>query len=232
MNTQRRAEVAAEPTYVRLAPFVITSIIKATVTPDDVHNFISRMKQYPFAAIAVDLPYVSLARELLEDTGIGVCTVASYPLGGMTTEVKKKQVKFAKRSGATEIDVSMNYLAIKGHNFDEVENEAKSLLDVAGNLKIIVIPQVPILTNYEKAKACETLLKAGVNTIKTASGFGWKTELEDVLYLKRLFGDDLHVEASGGVRTPTDALAMLKAGAEKIHTSTPLSVLGLEKGGG
>jgi len=226
--TQRHGEVAWESTHVRLAPFVITSIIKATVTPDDVYNFVSRMKQYPFAAIAVDLPYVSLTRELLEDTGIGVCTVASYPLGGMTTEVKRKQVEFAKSIGASEIDVSMNYLAIKGNNFDEVEKEARSLLDVAGNLKLIMIPQVPILTNYEKAKACEALLKAGVNTIKTASGFGWKTELEDVLYLKRLFGDDLHVEVSGGVRTPAEALAMLKAGAEKIHTSTPLSVLGLE----
>lgn len=214
--------------YVRLAPFIITSIIKATATQNDVRVFISRMKRFPFAAIAVDLPYVRLARELLEGTGIGVCTVSSYPLGGMTTEIKRKQIEFAKKSGASEIDVSMDYLAIKGGNFEKIEKEARVLLDAADGLKLIMIPQVPILTNYEKAKVCESLLKVGINTIKTASGFGWKTELEDVSYLKRLFGDDLHIEASGGVRTPEDALAMLKAGAEKIHTSTPLGVLGFE----
>ena len=219
-----------EPTTpMEMAKYVITSLIEADVTAEDIAHFVDEIKPFSLVSFAVDLPYISLAVDLLKDVPTQVTAVCSYPLGGMTTEVKLEQVKYARQQGAYDIDVSMNYLAIKSGDFSTVEEEVRRLVDAAGDLKIVVVPQVTILTNDEKARTCEAVLKGGCKTIKTASGFGWKTEVEDVLFIKRLFGDAIHIEASGSVRTKQQALAMIEAGAESVHTSTVFQVLGIDK---
>jgi len=212
-----------------LSAYIISSLIEADVTEADIVSFVEEVKPYRFPSLAVDLPYIDLLNELLEGTETRTTTVASYPLGGMTTEVKVRQVEFARHHGAYDIDVSMNYLAIKSGDFAAAQEDVRRVVDAAGPLKIVMIPQVAILTNEEKARTCEALLKAGCTTIKTASGFGWKTEVEDVLLIKRLFGEDIHVEVSGGVRTFDDAIRMLDAGAERLHTSAAFQVMGIDK---
>ena len=213
----------------RLAPHIVSSLIEADVTKADIAAFVEDVKSYRFPSLAVDLPYIDLLNDLLAGTDTRTTTVSSYPLGGMTTAVKVRQVEYARDHGAYDIDVSMDYLAIKSGNFAKAEEDVRRVVDVAGPLKIVMIPQVAILTNEEKARTCEALLKGGCTTIKTASGFGWKTEVEDVVLVKRLFGDDIEIEVSGGVRTTNDASAMLAAGAVRLHTSTPFRVLGLDK---
>jgi len=212
-----------------MAKVIISSLIEANVTASDINQFVNDVKPYGFASLAVDLPFIDLTVDLLEDVPTRVTSVASYPLGGMTKEVKTRQVEYARDHGAYDIDVSMNYLAIKSGDFGTVEEEVRQIVDAAGNLKVVMIPQVTILTHDEKARTCEALLKGGCKDIKTASGFGWKTEVEDVVFIKRIFGDDIHVEVSGGVRTHQDAIAMLNAGVERIHTSTAFQVMGIDK---
>ena len=219
-----------EPTGpAKMAKYVITSLIEADVTSEDIAHFVDEIKPFGLVSFAVDLPYISLAVDLLKDSPTQVTAVCSYPLGGMTTEVKLEQVKYARQQGAYDIDVSMNYLAIKSGDFSTVEEEVRRLVGAAGDLKIVVVPQVTILTNDEKARTCEALLRGGCKRIKTASGFGWKTEVEDVLFIKRLFVDDIQIEASGSVRTKQQALAMIEAGAESVHTSTVFQVLGIDE---
>ena len=209
-----------------LAPYVSTSMIEADVTEKDITDFVETTKRFAFASLAVDLLYIDLMKKLLEGSERRITTVSSYPLGGMTTDVKLKQVAYARDHGAYDIDVSMNYLWIKSGRFDKAEEEARRIVGEAGPLAVVMIPQTAILTNEEKKQACEALLKGGCTTIKTCSGFGWKTEVEDVQYIKRLFGGDIEIEVSGGVRTHDDTVSMLTAGAVRLHTSTPMQVLG------
>ena len=219
----------ATPKPADLAPYIISSLIEADVTEADIEAFVDDVKPYAFPSLAVDLPFIDWLKGLLAGGNKKVTTVSSYPLGGMTTAVKAKQVEYARDHGAYDIDVSLNYLAIKSGDFTSVEEEVRTLVDTAGSLKVVAIPQVTILTSEEKARVCDALLKGGCTTIKTASGFGWKTEVEDVVLIKRLFGKDIHIEVSGGVRTYDDAIAMLAAGAERLHTSTAFQVMKLDK---
>lgn len=209
-----------------LAPYVSTSMIEADVTEKDIVDFVEATKGFAFASLAVDLLYIDLMKKLLEGSERRITTVSSYPLGGMTTDVKLKQVAYARDHGAYDIDVSMNYLWVKNGDFKAVEQEVRQIIGEAGPLKVVMIPQTAILTNEEKKQTCEALLKGGCTTIKTCSGFGWKTEVEDVQYIKRLFGGDIEIEVSGGVRTHDDTVPMLTAGAARLHTSTPMQVLG------
>ena len=214
-----------------LAKRIITSILDTEATTRDVVDFIAKLKPLPFYGVAVDLTYIATARKELEDSRIKVITVSSYPLGGMTLPVKVKQFQYAIKEGAAEIDVCLDYYALKSKRYTDVENELKALIDCASNkIKPVFIPQFSILTNDEKRKVCELILKAGGSTVKTNTGYGFNTDVEDIKLIKREFGDDLELEASGGIRTAKQAVEVLEAGCTLIHTSTPFQIVeGLEE---
>lgn len=204
-----------------------TSILDTQATRDEVRTFALDCCRWPFYGIAVDLIDVSLAKELLSGSGIKVMTVASYPLGGMTTAVKRSEIKCAISAEADEIDACLNYFELKSGHIDRVEQDIAGLVEACGDrIKLILIPQFAILTNNEKVRICESMLKHGVHNLKTNTGYGYNTLVDDVVFIKRRYGDEMNVEVSGGIRTRADAEAAIGAGACLVHTSTPFEVIG------
>lgn len=201
-----------------------TSIIEPNASQEEVILFINTMKQYPFAAIAVDLYYLPLATKLLEGTPIDVCAVISYPLGGLPTPVKIKQAEWAVKNGADELDVAMNMCAFKSGDYDALKKEIEAIVEVAGDRIVKIIPMTAKLNPQEIKLACKIVKDAGANFIKTNSGFGQITAIDHVKIIKEEFGDSLRVMVAGGVRNAEIAFAMLEAGADRIATSTPLDV--------
>jgi len=208
-----------------LARTIKTGIQGTDLTEDEVRQAIEKAKQYPFVAYAVDAPYLELARELFEGTGVLLTAPVAYPLGGITLETRLDQIAFAIKVGADEINASLNFNAIKSGDFSTVLDEMKRMVEAAGDsLDVIVIPQLHILTNEEKLRLCHVILEGGCNAIKT-NGHGSLCRPEDITLLRREFGNDLSIEASGGIRTTAQAAELLELGANFIHTSTPYSVL-------
>ncbi|GAJ10120.1 unnamed protein product, partial [marine sediment metagenome] len=74
-------------------------------------------------------------------------------------------------------------------------------------------------------KVCDLSIRTGCNVIKTNTGYGYNTIVEDILIAKRIYGSDLEVEASGGCRTREQAKQILNAGSSVIHTSTIFNIL-------
>ncbi|MBQ4416755.1 MAG: deoxyribose-phosphate aldolase, partial [Butyrivibrio sp.] len=94
----------------------------------------------------------------------------------------------------------------------------------SGIVKVII--ETCLLTDREKVTACECAEEAGAAFVKTSTGFstGGATA-EDVALMKKTVGDRLKVKASGGIRTHADALAMIKAGADRIGASSGIALL-------
>ena len=208
-----------------LARLIKTGILGVDVTEEDVRSDIEKAKGFPFSAYAVDLSYLELARELLEGTRILLTAAVSYPLGGMTLATKLDQIRFAVRVRAEEINATLNLSAIRSGDYASVRSELEAMAETAaGGIDVIVIPQFDILTSEQKLKTCETILEAGVRAIKT-DGHGGLCRPEDILLVRRALGRDLSIEASGGIRTTQQALELLDAGADFIHTSTAYSVM-------
>jgi deoxyribose-phosphate aldolase len=208
-----------------LAQLIKTGILGVDVREEDVRTDIARARGFPFSAYAVDLSYLELARELLDDTKMLLTAAVSYPLGGMTLATKLDQIRFALRVRADEINATLNLSAIKSADYASVRAELEAMVDLAGGaIDVIVIPQFEILTSNEKLRTCETILEAGVRAIKT-DGHGGLCRPEDILLVRRAFGREISIEASGGIRNTGQALELLDAGANFIHTSTAYAVL-------
>jgi len=123
--------------------------------------------------------------------------------------------------------------AAKDGNWEFVEADIKAVVNAAhesvpGKSALIkVIIETCLLTDEEKVRACEAAMRAGADYVKTSTGFstGGATA-EDVALMRRTVGDKLGVKASGGVRTPEDAEAMINAGASRLGTSNGVKLLG------
>ena len=77
------------------------------------------------------------------------------------------------------------------------------------------------LTDEEKVKACECILEAKADFVKTSTGFSTNgATFEDVALLKQTVGDRCYIKAAGGVRSRDDFEKMISLGANRIGTSS------------
>ncbi|MBN1858863.1 hypothetical protein JW848_06630 [Candidatus Bipolaricaulota bacterium] len=214
-----------EWTTERFAQTIKTGVLGTGVTEATVREAIARVKAFPISAYAVDMPFLPLAKELFAATGVLITAAVGYPLGGMTLATKLDQIQFALDQDFDEINPSLNFCAIKSGDEEEIKRELAAMKDlVAGELDIIVIPQYHILTNVEKLWVTELVLASGIRGIKT-NGHGGVCLPEDITLIKREFGDDVTLEASGGIRRLDDAIHLLELGASFIHSTSGCDII-------
>jgi deoxyribose-phosphate aldolase len=203
------------------------TLLKADATKAEIIKLVEEAKEYLFASVCVNPTWVRTAAEMLTDTlEVKVCTVIGFPLGASTPETKAFETKNAIDNGANEIDMVINVAALKDHQDDLVEKDIRAVVEAAnGKALVKVIIETCLLTKEEKIRACEISVKAGVNYVKTSTGFstGGAT-VEDIRLMRQTVGPEIGVKASGGVRSREDALAMVEAGATRIGASSGVSI--------
>jgi deoxyribose-phosphate aldolase len=92
------------------------------------------------------------------------------------------------------------------------------------SLKVII--ETGLLTAEEKIKACEITKNAGADFVKTSTGFsGGGATIEDVALMRETVGQKMGVKASGGIKDWSTAVAMIKAGANRIGTSSGIVIV-------
>lgn len=211
-----------------------TSLIEPDATDKEVVSFIEKCKKYAqcFAAVAFNVHQIPLAVEQLRGTGIEVCVPIAYPLGGLPVELAVSQVEYAMECGARQIDVCMPLDALRAGEYDFVQKYIETIVKATrGTMKnISFIPNIAYLSVEEKKLAARLIRDGGGTIIKTNTGFGLVTKVEEVRLLKEEVGSAVEIMASGGIRNVEEALEMFGAGADKIATSTPFEVFeGLDR---
>ena len=89
-----------------------------------------------------------------------------------------------------------------------------------------VILENHYLTVVQKIKACELLEEAGVDFVKTSTGYAERgATVEDVQLMRRTVCSVIQVKAAGEIRTLADVLALIEAGAARVGTSATATVL-------
>jgi deoxyribose-phosphate aldolase len=152
--------------------------------------------------------------------------VVGFPLGANTTETKTAETRDAIKNGATEIDMVMSIGLFKSGLFDEVKKDIVAVVDASAGLPVKVILETCLLTNNEISKACKISVEAGAAYVKTSTGFSsGGASVEAVLAMKAAVGDSCKIKASGGIRSRSDALAMIEAGAVRIGTSSGVAIV-------
>lgn len=90
-----------------------------------------------------------------------------------------------------------------------------------------VILETALLTDAEKRRACELARQARANFVKTSTGFstGGAT-VEDVALMAEVVRPaGMEVKASGGIKSYTDAKALIAAGATRLGASASMAIV-------
>ena len=209
-----------------IAGYIDHTLLKADATREDFEKLASEARSHSFATVCVNSANVRLMKQLLRGCDVPVCAVVGFPLGAMSPRSKAFETKEAIRCGAGEIDMVVNIGALKSRDYDLVLRDIKAVVEAARPIGVKVILETSKLSHDEKVIVCALSKAAGAAFVKTSTGFGGGgATVEDVELMRSLVGSEMGVKASGGVRSMSDAEAMLKAGANRLGASSSVAIV-------
>ena len=212
-----------------LNKYVEHTLLKQDATKAELLKLFDVATQYNFLGVCVNPCYVPLAKENLKDSDVKIVTVIGFPLGANTTETKIFETINAVRDGADEIDMVINVTKLKDRELDYIVNEISGIKAACQGKALKVIIETDLLTKEEVKLASELCVKGGADFVKTSTGFvkgGVGAKVEDVEIMYNSVKDaGLQVKASGGVRDKEAAIAMIKAGASRLGTSSGVKIV-------
>lgn len=200
-----------------MAQMIDHTMLKADASKETIIRYCKEAKEYKFASVCVNSAFVPVVAKELAGSEVKTCCVVGFPLGAMLTSAKAFEAAEAVKAGAQEVDMVINISALKDGDYAFVEEDIRAVVEASGDALVKVIIETCLLTDEEKVKACELSVKAGAAFVKTSTGFstGGAT-VADVALMKKTVDGKALVKASGGIRTPEDAKALVEAGADRI----------------
>ena len=204
------------------------TFLKPFGTAENIEKLCDEARKYEFAMVAINPAEVETCVKLLEGSPVRVGAAIGFPLGQTTTECKAFETRDAIAKGATEIDTVINVRALQKGRLDIVKKEIEEMVAICRPAGVIckVILETCYLSDAEKETVCRIAKEAGVDFVKTSTGFGTAgATVEDVALMRRVVGPEIGVKAAGGIRDLDTALAMIKAGATRIGTSSGVTIV-------
>jgi deoxyribose-phosphate aldolase len=201
-----------------IAPLIDHALLNPAATPEQLEKCCQEADRFQFATVCVYPVYVKQAAELLRGKNPKVCTVIGFPTGATTPASKLYEAQEAVDNGATELDVVIHLGGLKAGKTTELYREIAQICDETGQT-VKVILETALLTDAEKRIAAEICMDAGVQFIKTSTGWNGGATVADVQLLKKMTRGQIGIKASGGIRTIKQALDLVVAGATRLGTS-------------
>ena len=159
--------------------------------------------------------------------GVAVATVVGFPSGAVHPSIKATEAAQAISQGADEVDMVINLALAKEGRWDDLRDEIAEIKQACGNALLKVIIESAALTDAEIVACCRAAEAAGADFVKTSTGFhpAGGASVHAVKLMSETVGGRLGVKASGGIRTPEAALAMIEAGATRLGLSASAAIL-------
>jgi len=209
-----------------MASYIDHTLLKIDATYEDIERICLEAEKYHFASVAINPVNISLAARYLKGTGVKVCAALGFYLGVYPSEVKVFEAHDAVKKGADELDMLMNVAALKSGNYEIIEKEVRGLVKAAEGRITKIILETCLLSNEEIVKACQIIKSCGADFVKTSTGFKKPGATEHhVKLMRETVGDQMGVKAAGGIRNTKDALAMIKAGANRLGVSAGVDIV-------
>ena len=146
------AALPPAPAPLAIPQFIDHTLLRPDATRSDIEQLCREARQHLFYSVCVNPTWVSLAGRLLDESGVKVCCVVSFPLGAQLPETKALEARAAIRQGAKEIDMVLNVGALKSGDDALVLQDIRSVVEACrdGSARGKVILETSLLTNEEK----------------------------------------------------------------------------------
>jgi len=216
------------PAGAEIAAWIDHTLLKPEATREQIAKLCQEAIEFGFCSVCVNPVYVPLAYSILQNSPVKVCTVVGFPLGATLSRSKVSETEACLQAGACEIDMVLAVGLLKSKAYESVFEDVAGVVEVSHAHKALVkvILETSALTREEKIYASVLCKNAGASFIKTSTGFGaGGATIEDVELMHRIAAPQVFVKASGGIRSLSDAQAMIGAGASRLGTSAGVAIV-------
>ena len=214
-----------------LHKFIEQTNLKPTFHANDVDVIVNQAAEHNFLGICVPPFWVKKASREIGDRDIQLVTVIGFPLGYQMTETKIQEIDLAIRDGADELDIVINVSSFKtGLPWNKIEL-AKCTKKIHDSYKLAkVIIETAYLSPKEIEVACKLCADAGVDFVKTSTGFaGEGAKVEHIELMRSVLPSNVGIKASGGIKTYQQTVDLINAGADRIGTSSGVEIVAQAK---
>jgi deoxyribose-phosphate aldolase len=211
-----------------IAGLIDHSLLRPDITLDELTEGIELASKFQTANVTVKPGDVKVAREMLGESGIPLCTVIGFPHGSNTTETKVFETIEAIEAGVSEIDVVQNIGRFKSGDTNFVREDIQRVVEVshARSATVKVILENHYLSEEEVRKACQLYDAVGVDFVKTSTGYADSgAKISDCKIMRSSVSPETQVKAAGGIRTLDQVLEYLSVGVTRIATRSTAAIL-------
>lgn len=210
-----------------IAPVIEHTNLNPTLTIRDIDALVDEAREHGFLGVCVPPFWVKRAKREIGTAKILLVTVAGFPLGYNMTETKLDEIKRAIDNGADEIDLVWNVTSFKtGIPWTKIEVAKCAALAHQHQALLKVIVETAYLSDAELTQACKICADAGADFVKTSTGFAPAgATAAHVSLMKKSLPPTVGIKASGGIKTLSQATAMIEAGASRIGTSSGIAII-------
>ncbi len=207
--------------------YIEHTVLKPTTVDADIEKIAKEARDYKFKGICVPPFWVKKAKRELGDSEVLLVTVIGFPLGYNMTETKLAEIDKAIADGADELDVVMNISAFKaGMPWVKIELAKCANLSHEHGKLVKVIIETAYLSEEEIVRACHLCAEAGVDIVKTSTGFaGGGAKVAHIKLMRDTLPANVGIKASGGIKNYEQAKAMIDAGADRLGVSSGIDIV-------
>ena len=234
------------------------TVLDPTLTSAQLRNFVAENGKAGFTHVCIPLTMVGDAKAVVAGKlpklegweGVQIAAVIGFPHGNeSTTRDKVRQVEYAAYHSADEVDFVINIGLLRSDEEkfkDEVKRIARAAHDETHMMKVKAIFETYYLSNEEITKVAGICEEAGVDFVKTSTGFATKgknhkereADAENIGATRNailLMGKGVKdkskvgIKLAGGIRTK-DQLAMLLMAAVEAGWDKDMVRIGCSAG--
>ncbi len=221
-----------------LAKMIDHSLLHPTMTDAEILKGCEIARKYDVATVCVKPYAVKMAKEALQGSNVGVCSVIGFPHGNSTTAIKVAETEQAIHDGATEIDMVINIGKALGGDWDFVRTDIDAVNQAC--LRNGAILKVIFETDYLKdehiIQLCQICSELKVAFVKTSTGYGFvKQPNGDYNYqgatehnlslMRQHSAPEVQLKAAGGVRTLDQLLKVRELGCTRSGATATEAML-------
>ena len=221
-----------------LAAYIDYSVLKPEFTVQEIIDLTKDGVQLGCATICINPAYMDLCEPYVKGSDTMLCPVTDFPFGTSSTTSRVQQIEqVARYDSVKEVDIVVNYGRLRSGKYDEVETDLKACAEVAHKYgrQIKAILETDALSEEQIRQGCECCIAAGIDFVKTSTGFLTGHELkgaspEVIEIIMDQVKDRCKIKGSGNIRTREHFLKLINMGIDRMgvgYRSVPV-VLGLK----
>ena len=232
--------------YEDLAKMIDHSLLHPTLTDRELEVGCKLAARYGVASVCIKPYAVKAAVDWLRGSGVLVGCVIGFPHGNSTTESKRYETQLACQDGAAEIDMVINVGKALSGDWTYVEQEIEVVCDQAhqqgAKVKVIfendylVAGGAGLNSDDFKVRLCQLSERAGVDWVKTSSGYGFVKQKDgsynyrgatehDLILMRRACSPKVQVKAAGGVRDLDGLIKVRELGATRCGATATAAMM-------